>query len=103
MYAIVNINGIQTRVMRDEILEIANLAAEPGKSVKFDQVLMVADGDKISVGQPFVKGASATVEVVEHFRGPKLKIYKFKRRREYRRRRGYRSELTRVRVTGIDV
>ena len=103
MYAIVNINGIQTRVTPDEVLEIANFSAEPGKSVTFDQVLMVADGDKIAVGQPYVKGAKATVEVVEHFRGPKLKIFKFKRRREYRRRRGYRSELTRVRVTGIEV
>ena len=102
MYAIVNINGIQTRVAPDEVLEIANFSAEPGKSVTFDQVLMIADGDKITVGQPFLKGATATVEIVEHFRGPKLKIFKFKRRREYRRRRGYRSELTRVRVTGIE-
>ena len=101
MYMIVNVNGIQTRMTKDEVLEVPHFAGEPGKSFTFDEVLLVADGDKISVGQPFVKGAKATVEVVEQFRGPKLKIYKFKRRREYRRRRGYRSELTRVRVTGI--
>lgn len=101
MYAIVNVNGIQTRMTPDEVLEVAHFAGEPGQTVTFDQVLLLADGDKIAVGQPYVKGARATVEVVEQFRGPKLKIYKFKRRREYRRRRGYRSELTRVRVTGI--
>ena len=59
------------------------------------------DGDSISIGQPYLKGATATLEVLEHLRGPKLRIFKFKRRREYRRRRGYRDELTRLRVTAI--
>ena len=101
MYAIVNIAGIQTRVTPDEVLEVALYSGEPGAKIKFDQVLMVADGDKISVGQPNVKGASVSAEIIEHFRGDKVRIFKFKRRREYRRRRGYRSELTRIRVTGI--
>jgi large subunit ribosomal protein L21 len=55
------------------------------------------------VGAPHVQGASMSAEVLEQVRGPKLKIFKFKRRREYRRRRGYRDELTRIRVTGITV
>jgi len=101
MYAIVNVNGTQTRVTKDEVIEVPRLAGEPGQKVTFDQILLVADGDKIAVGQPYVKGASATAEVIEQFRGPKVKVFKFKRRREYRRRRGHRSELTRLRVTGI--
>ena len=101
MYAIVNIAGVQTKVSPDEVLEIPLYSGEPGAKVKFDQVLLVGDGAKISVGQPTVKGASVSVEILEHVRGEKLKIFKFKRRREYRRRRGYRSELTRIRVTGI--
>ena len=101
MYAIVNINGIQTRVAPDEILNVARLTGEPGAKLTFDQVLMIGDGDRIAVGQPYVAGAKATVEVLEHLRGPKLRIFKFKRRREYRRRRGYRDELTRLRVTAI--
>jgi len=101
MYAIVNINGVQTRVEPQAVIAVPLLAGAPGQTLTFDQVLMVADGDRISVGQPYVKGAKATVEVVEHFRGPKLRIFKFKRRREYRRRRGHRDELTRLRVTGI--
>ncbi|HEY6195031.1 MAG TPA: 50S ribosomal protein L21 [Candidatus Eisenbacteria bacterium] len=101
MYAIVNIAGIQTKVTPDEVLDVALLTGEPGASLQFDQVLLLGDGDKISVGRPNVKGASVSAEIVQHFRGEKVKIFKFKRRREYRRRRGYRSELTRIRVTAI--
>ncbi len=101
MYAIVNIAGIQTKVMPDEVLEIAHLSGEPGAKLKFDQVLLVGDGDKIAVGRPTVKGASVSAEIIEHLRGEKIRIFKFKRRRDYRRRRGYRSELTRIRVTAI--
>src|SRR5437879_6541181 len=103
MYAIVNINGIQTRVTPDEVLDVALLAGEPGKSLTFDQVLLVSKGDTLSVGQPYVAGASLTAEVIEHFRGPKLRIFKFKRRRDYRRRKGHRDERTRIRVTAISV
>lgn len=101
MYAIVNINGVQTRVTPDEVLQVHRLSGEPGQKLTFDQVLLVADGDKIAVGQPYVKGASLTAEVLEHLRGEKIRVFKFKRRREYRRRRGHRDELTRIRVTGI--
>jgi large subunit ribosomal protein L21 len=101
MYAIVNINGVQQKVEPDTVIAVPLLAGEPGQKLTFDQVLLVADGDRISVGAPYVKGAKAIVEVLEHFRGPKLRVFKFKRRREYRRRRGHRDELTRLRVTGI--
>jgi len=101
MYAIVNINGIQTRVQPDEVLSVARLAGEPGDRLTFDQVLLVADGEKIAVGRPYLEGAKLTAELVEHLRGPKLRIFKFKRRRDYRRRRGYRDELTRIRVSAI--
>ena len=101
MYAIVNINGNQTKVAPDAMLELPRLAGEPGQTVSFDQVLMVCDGDTITVGKPYLEGASLTVEVVEHLRGPKLRVFKFKRRHDYRRRIGHRDSLTRVRVTGI--
>lgn len=103
MYAIVNINGIQTRVEPDAVIEVPLLSGDAGKTLTFDQVLLVGDGDRISVGQPYLSGASLTAEVVEHFRGPKLRIFKFKRRRDYRRRRGHRDERTRLRVTRITV
>ena len=103
MYAIVNINGIQTKVEPDALVEVPRLDGDPGKSLTFDQVLLLADGDRISVGQPYLEGAVLTAEVVEHFRGPKLRIFKFKRRHDYRRRRGHRDERTRLRVTAISV
>jgi large subunit ribosomal protein L21 len=101
MYAIVNINGIQTRVEPEALIQVARLTGEPGAQLTFGQVLLVADGDSIAVGQPYVQGASLTAEVVEHFRGPKIHIFRYKRRQDYRKRRGYRDDLTRLRVTGI--
>ena len=102
MYAIVNINGVQTRVSKDEVIEVPRLAGDPGQRLSFDQILMVAAGDNILVGQPYLKDATITAEVVEHLRGPKLRIFKFKRRNDFRKRRGHRDELTRIRVTGIE-
>ncbi len=101
MYAIVNINGVQTRVEPETTIQVPRLAGEPGTRLTFDQVLLVADGDSIAVGQPYVKGASLTAEVLDHVRGPKLRIFKYKRRNDYRKRRGHRDDLTRLRVTGI--
>jgi large subunit ribosomal protein L21 len=103
MYAIVNINGVQTRVTPDEVIEVPRLTGDPGARLTFDQVLLVGRDDRISVGQPYVSGASLQAEVLEHFRGPKLRIFKFKRRRAYRRRRGHRDERTLLRVTAITV
>jgi large subunit ribosomal protein L21 len=103
MYAIVNINGIQTKVEPDAVLNVARLTGNPGDTLTFDQVLMLADGDTISVGRPYVKGAAMTAEVVDHLRGPKVRVFKFKRRQDYRKRRGHRDDLTRIRVTGIQV
>jgi large subunit ribosomal protein L21 len=103
MYAILNVNGIQARAEKDQVLELPRMKGEPGDQVKLSDVMLVGDGDKITVGQPFLKGAAVTIEVLEHFRGPKLRIFKFKRRRAYRRRIGYRDECTRVRVASITV
>lgn len=101
MYAIVQINGVQTKVTPDETLEVPRLKGNPGDTLTFDRVMLVSDGDKITVGQPFLTGASATALVVDHFRGPKLRMFKFKRRNDYRKRRGHRDAITRIRVTGI--
>ena len=101
MYAIVNINGIQTKVTPDAVLQVPRLIGAPGDKLTFGQVLLLADGDKIAVGRPFVKGAGVSAEVVDHSRGPKMKIFRYKRRNDYRKRRGYRDELTRIRITAI--
>jgi large subunit ribosomal protein L21 len=101
MYAIVNINGVQTRVSPDDELTVPRMQGEPGAKLTFDEVLLVSDGAKIAVGQPYLKGAKLTAQLVEHTQGPKHRGFKFKRRRDYRRRWGYRDALTRIKVTGI--
>jgi len=101
MYAIVSINGTQTKVEPNAVVAVPLLKGEPGATLTFDKVLLVGDGESISVGKPYVKGASVTAEVVEHFRGEKIYVMKFKRRRDYSRRTGYRSELTRLKVSAI--
>jgi large subunit ribosomal protein L21 len=103
MYVIANIHGVQFRMSPDEVALVPRLEGEPGKTLSFGEILLVSDGDKVTVGQPYVKGASLTAEVVEHLRGPKVRVFKFKRRNDYRKRRGHRDELTRIRVTGIKV
>jgi large subunit ribosomal protein L21 len=101
MYAIVNIAGVQMRATPEGVLDVPKLAAEPGATVTFDQVLLLADGDKITVGQPTVAKAAITALVLEHRRGPKVVIGKYKRRKDYRLRKGHRQDFTRVRVTDI--
>ena len=101
MYAIVNIAGVQVKASPEEILDVPRLAAEPGGTVEFHEVLLVSDGSKIAVGQPHVAGASLTAVVLEHRRGPKIVIGTFKRRKDERKKKGHRQDFTRVRVTGI--
>ena len=70
--------------------------------VTFDQVLLTADGDKVQAGQPMVKGAKVVGHIVEHGRGPKIVIFKFKRRKNYRRKQGHRQRYTQVRIESIE-
>src|SRR5262249_13025978 len=101
MYAIVAIAGVQMKASPDEVLDVPRLAAEPGGTVTFDQVLLVSDGDQVTVGSPIVPNASLTAVVLEHRRGPKVIVGTFKRRKDNRKRKGHRTDFTRVRVTGI--
>jgi large subunit ribosomal protein L21 len=101
MFAVLKTGGKQYRVAKDDVLAVEKLAAEPGDTVRFDQILMLG-GDEVAVGAPLVKGASVEAEVLEQFRGPKVISFK-KRRRKHssQRRRGHRQYLTRVRITDI--
>jgi large subunit ribosomal protein L21 len=101
MYAIVNIAGVQVKASPEEILDVPRLAAEPGGTVEFDDVLLVSDGSQVTIGQPHVAGARLTAVVLEHRRGPKIVVGTFKRRKDERKKKGHRQDFTRVRVTGI--
>jgi len=100
-YAIVKTGGKQYRVAENDIIQVEKLPAEAGASVTLDEVLMVEDGGKVSVGAPFVSGAKVTAEVVEQARGPKIIVFKKKRRQNYRRKNGHRQDLTVLKITGI--
>ena len=101
MFAVIESGGKQHRVEEGEILRLEKLAAGPGETVTFDRVLLIAQGDDIKVGTPFVDGVEVTAEVVGEGRGEKITVIKFKRRKNYHRKQGHRQSYTEVRVTGI--
>ncbi len=101
MYAIIKTGGKQYRVAPEDVITVEKLAGEPGDTVVISEVLMVADGDGVQVGAPFVEGASVACELVEQTRGPKIIIFKKKRRKHYRRKKGHRQDLTVLKVTEI--
>ncbi len=102
MYAVVTSGGKQYRVEAGSELVMERLAAEPGGSVTFDRVLLVGDGEAVTVGTPTVQGATVSGTVLGEALGPKLIIFKFKQKATYRRTRGHRQHLVRVRIDEIN-
>lgn len=101
MFAVFKSGGKQHRVSQGEVVRLELIDAEPGASLTFDEVLLVAEGDNVSVGAPYVAGGKVTAEVVGHDRHDKIRIIKFRRRKHYMRRAGHRQWYTDVRITGI--
>ncbi|MEE6248130.1 MAG: 50S ribosomal protein L21, partial [Pseudomonadota bacterium] len=91
----------QHRVSEGDVVKVELLEGEPGAEVTFDRVLMVADGDNVNVGTPYVNDGKVTAEVVRVDRGKKVRIIKFKRRKDYLKRQGHRQWFTEVKITGI--
>ena len=100
MFAVIKTGGRQFRVAPDDVLEIGKIAGDVGTIVQLNEVLMVG-GDTPVLGAPMVAGASVAAEVLQHKRGPKVISFKKRRRKNSRRKRGYRDELTLLRVTEI--
>ena len=101
MYAVIRTGGKQYKVAPDDVLQIEKLEAAAGDAVNFSDVLMVAGEGEPQFGVPLVSGALVSAEVVKQGRGPKIIIFKKKRRQNYRRKRGHRQELTTVRILEI--
>jgi large subunit ribosomal protein L21 len=101
MFAVIKTGGKQYKVATGDIIQVEKVAGEVGKSVNLAEVLMLADGGKITVGKPFVQGASVAAEVVEQDRSQKLIVFKKKRRQNYRRKNHHRQEFTVLKITGI--
>jgi len=100
MFAVIKTGGRQFRVVPDDVLEIGKIAGEVGTIVQLGEV-MVVGGDTPTLGAPFIKGASVAAEVLDHKRGPKVIAFKKRRRKNSKRKRGYRDEITVIRVTEI--
>ncbi|GIA24008.1 50S ribosomal protein L21 [Vibrio cholerae] len=102
MYAVFQSGGKQHRVSEGQTLRLEKLDVETGATVEFDKVLLVANGEDIKVGAPLVEGSKVVAEVVQHGRGDKVKIVKFRRRKHSRKQQGHRQWFTEVKITGIN-
>jgi large subunit ribosomal protein L21 len=103
MYAIIRSGGKQFRVEKGLTLQLPLMEAEPGSKITFDEVLLTSDGATVKAGTPLVKGARVTGEVVGDVKGPKIYVWKFKRRKGYRRKTGHRQGYTQVHITDVKV
>ncbi len=101
MYAVIATGGKQFKVQEKDVITVELLAGNAGDKVVFDKVLAKGEGADVQVGTPTVDGAKVEAEILEHFRGPKLIAFKMKRRKGYRKRKGHRQELTKVRILSI--
>ncbi|MDX5378907.1 MAG: 50S ribosomal protein L21, partial [Halomonas sp.] len=98
MYAVIKSGGKQYRVEEGQTLKLEKLEIPTGETVEFDQVLLVADGDDVTVGAPLVDGAKVAAEIVSHGRGEKIRIIKFRRRKHHMKRQGHRQWFTEVKI-----
>ena len=101
MYAVIKSGGKQYKVEKGDKLKVEKLATEEGGKVEIKEVLMIADGDNVTVGKPFVDGAKVTAKVESHGRGPKVKIIKFRRRKHSRKQMGHCQAYTELSITKI--
>ncbi len=101
MYAVIKTGGKQYKVQEGDTIKVEKLDGKEGDSIELDQVLMLADGDKVTLGQPVVEGASVSATVKAQGKGKKIRVIKFKRRKHYRKQMGHRQAYTELAITGI--
>jgi len=101
MYAVIKTGGKQYRVAAGEKIKVEQIPADVGAEITLDQVLMVGEGETVKIGTPVVAGASVTAKVIAHGRGPKIKIFKMRRRKHYQKHQGHRQNYTEIQISGI--
>ncbi len=102
MYAVVATGGKQYKVQQGDVLRVEKLAGDVGSEVAFDQVLMFSDGENVQIGQPVVEGAVVKGHIIEQGRRKKVLVFKYKRRKRYRRKQGHRQPYTAVKIDAIE-
>jgi len=101
MYAVIKTGGKQYRVAAGEKIKVEQIPADVGAEITLDQVLMVGEGETVKIGTPVVAGASVTAKVIAHGRGPKINIFKMRRRKHYQKHQGHRQNYTEIEISGI--
>jgi len=101
MYAVIKTGGKQYRVEEGQTIRVEKLNADEGSTVELDEVLMVANGDDVKIGAPYVENGKVSANIVEHGRGDKIRIIKFNRRKHFRKQMGHRQAYTAIKITGI--
>jgi large subunit ribosomal protein L21 len=102
MYAVIKTGGKQYRVSTGEKLKVEHIPADVGAEIVLDQVLLLTNGDDVQMGTPLVSGAAVTAKVVSHGRGEKVRIFKMRRRKHYRKTQGHRQNYTEIEIVGIN-
>lgn len=102
MYAVIKTGGKQYRVASGEKLVVEKLVADVGAEISLADVLMIGDGENVRVGAPTVAGATVTAKVVSHGKGDKVRIFKMRRRKHYRKSQGHRQQFTELQITAIN-
>jgi len=101
MFAVIQTGGKQYKVAQNDVITVERLAGEAGATIELAEVLAVSDGATVRFGSPVVPGAKVTAEVVEQTRGPKVIVFKKRRRQNSRRKNGHRQDLTVLKITGV--
>lgn len=103
MYAIIETGGKQYKVSEGDTIFVEKLGVEEGEAVTFDKVLVVADGEDVKVGAPLVEGAKVEAKVVKNGKAKKIYVFKMKRKKNYRRKKGHRQPFTKVEISKISL
>ena len=101
MFAVIKTGGKQYRVANNDVILVEKLAGEAGEEISLEEVLMVGEGDKVTVGTPLVDGAAVKASIIDQTRGDKIIVFKKKRRQNYRRKKGHRQDLTALRILDV--
>jgi len=102
MYAVIQTGGKQLRVAPGEEIKCEKLPGEAGDDISFEKVLLTSDGESVNIGKPYVENAKVNARILRHGRAKKIVVFKYKKRKNYRRTRGHRQRFTLVRIDGIE-
>jgi large subunit ribosomal protein L21 len=103
MYAVIKTGGKQHKISEGDVISIEKITGSRGDTVSFNEVLMISKDDDIKVGAPYLEGANVSGEIIEQTKGPKINVFKMKRRKGFKKKTGHRQKLTRMKIKAISI